>query len=165
MRIFITFLTATTYLTPVTEVPTEPMIFPLSGLDASAVLREYQAPLLPYGAGHRGIDLPASLGSPVLAPLDGIVSFAGTVGLRQVVSITSDSDLIASMEPVCSDLPVGTPVAQGDPVGTVCSPDQNYTQHCSETCLHFGTRNSKGYFSPLAILGGLGESRLVPTEN
>src|SRR5689334_20246084 len=49
------------------------------------VARAYLAPPTPYGAGHRGIDIGAAEGSPVLAPDDGVVHFAGVVVDRPVL--------------------------------------------------------------------------------
>jgi hypothetical protein len=66
------------------------------------------------------------------------------------------------MEPVCSDLVEETEVLLGEVIGQVCEPDASYQWHCESTCVHFGTRNSEGYFSPLVLLGELAPSRLVP---
>jgi septal ring factor EnvC (AmiA/AmiB activator) len=114
-----------------------------------------------YGEGHRGIDLATQVGEPVLSPADGEISFVGKVGYRNVISVRFGNSLTASMEPVCSDLVEGTFVLMGEEIGLVCEPDPEYIWHCSETCLHFGTRSEAGYFSPLALIGGLSPSRLV----
>ena len=138
-----------------------PLTMPLALLQPQDTLNHYLAPMTEYGEGHRGIDLPVLLGDPVLSPATGQISFSGKVGYRNVVSIQFGNSLTASVEPVCSDLPEGTNVVMGETIGTVCEPDIEYLWHCTETCLHFGTRTEAGYFSPLAMIGGLGPSKLV----
>jgi hypothetical protein len=139
----------------------EPMILPINGLIPQDVINQFEAPLRQFGSGHRGIDLPAALGTEVLAPVIGLISFSGTVGYRESVTITA-GDIRYSMEPVCSDLVEGTEVHLGEVIGHVCEPDASYQWHCESACLHFGTRNSEGYFSPLFLFGELAPSRLVP---
>jgi murein DD-endopeptidase MepM/ murein hydrolase activator NlpD len=141
------------------DIPETTLILPILG---STVLSQYEAPLTRYGSGHRGIDLVAEIGAEVLAPASGELSFAGVVGYRSTVTINFANSMSASMEPVCSAIAEGSYVLQGEAIGTVCEPDLNYHWHCAVTCLHFGTRTVEGYFSPLAIIGGLPFSRLVP---
>jgi hypothetical protein len=140
----------------------EPMVLPITGLTASDLINQYQSPLTEYGAGHRGIDLPATMGSEVISPVSGEISFSGQVGYRDSISIKFSGTMWASLEPVCSDMAEGTLVSAGEPIGTVCQTNPNYQWHCEITCIHFGTRTEDGYFSPLALIGGLPVSRLVP---
>jgi hypothetical protein len=140
----------------------EPMVLPITGLTASDLINQYQSPLTEYGAGHRGIDLPATMGSEVIPPVSGEISFSGQVGYRDSISIKFAGTMWASLEPVCSDMSEGTLVSAGEPIGTVCQTNPNYQWHCEITCIHFGTRTENGYFSPLALIGGLPVSRLVP---
>jgi hypothetical protein len=140
----------------------EPMVLPITGLTASDLINQYQSPLTDYGAGHRGIDLPATMGSEVISPVSGEISFSGQVGYRDSISIKFSGTMWASLEPVCSDMAEGTLVSAGEPIGTVCQTNPNYQWHCEITCIHFGTRTEDGYFSPLALIGGLPVSRLVP---
>jgi hypothetical protein len=140
----------------------EPMVLPITGLTASDLINQYQSPLTEYGAGHRGVDLPATMGSEVISPVSGEISFSGQVGYRDSISIKFAGTMWASLEPVCSDMAEGTLVSAGEPIGTVCQTNPNYQWHCEITCIHFGTRTENGYFSPLALIGGLPVSRLVP---
>jgi len=140
----------------------EPMVLPITGLTASDVINQYESPLTEYGAGHRGIDLPATVGNVVTSPVSGEISFSGQVGYRDSISIKFAGTMWASLEPVCSDMVEGTLVSAGEPIGTVCQTNPNYQWHCEITCIHFGTRTEDGYFSPLALIGGLPVSRLVP---
>ena len=156
-----------TILFPLGLVPSQamtqelPLTMPLALLQPQDTLNHYVAPMTEYGEGHRGIDLPVLIGDPVLSPATGQISFSGKVGYRNVVSIQFGNSLTASIEPVCSDLLEGSNVVMGEEIGTVCDPDIEYLWHCEQTCLHFGTRSAAGYFSPLALIGGLSPSKLV----
>jgi len=125
----------------------------------SHLVHGFRAPLTPFGAGHRGIDLITRNDAVVAAPADGTVSFAGLVALKPVVSLTSPSGLIYSLEPACSQVALGALVLAGQRLGLVCS--AGYPSHCNpEVCLHFSARNSAGYLSPQYLLGQLAPSRL-----
>jgi hypothetical protein len=137
------------------------LALPLAMLTPADTLNHYLAPMTEYRAGHRGIDLPAIIGDPVLSPATGEISFVGKVGYRNVVSVKFGSSLTASIEPVCSEMLEGTPVTIGEDIGFLCEPDPEYVWHCIETCMHFGTRSEAGYFSPLTLIGGLSPSKLV----
>lgn len=121
------------------------------------IARPYIAPESRYAAGHRGIDIIAPAGV-VYAPADGVVRFAGTVVDRPVLSIEHPGGVITSYEPVVSPLNAGDPVARGDAVGAVIA------GHCTTPCLHFGVRVAGEYASPLAWLGGIERSVLLPTR-
>ncbi len=140
----------------------EAIDLPIEGLVSSDVINQYLGPETPYSAGHRGIDLPAELGTPIVSPASGTVSFVGKVGYRNLISIEFGASNTASLEPVCSELAEGMTVAIGEPIGLLCDAAPEYEWHCPSYCLHFGTRNEQGYFSPLALIGGLAPSRLVP---
>lgn len=122
------------------------------------IVRPYLAPPTPYGAGHRGIDVAAAAGTPVRAPDDGIVHFAGVVVDRPVLSIEHATGLLSSMEPVTSTLHVGDVVHRGDVVGVL------EAGHCAESCLHLGARLDGEYVSPLRFLGGVPPAVLYPTR-
>lgn len=149
-------------LSPTQAMSQEPTLaMPLAMMELQDTLNHYIAPMTEYGEGHRGIDLPAQIGGQVLSPASGQISFSGKVGYRNVVSIRFGNSFTASLEPVCSDLVEGTQVLMGETIGIVCEPDLEYLWHCEQTCLHFGTRSDAGYFSPLALIGGLSPSKLV----
>ena len=120
--------------------------------------RAFLAPASPYAAGHRGIDLAAAAQQPVLAPRDGVVSFAGLVVDRPVLSITQPGDVIVTVEPVDAVVAVGDRVHAGQTIGTVGSGG-----HCPPGCLHLGVRLHGSYVSPLLYLGELPRAVLLPT--
>ena len=119
--------------------------------------RSFQAPPGPYGAGHRGIDVGARPGSAVRAPADGVVSFAGVVVDRPVLSIQHSDGLLSSIEPVTAVVAEGDRVSAGQVVGVVAT-----GAHCSDRCVHFGVRRHGQYISPLLFLGGLAPAVLLP---
>ena len=122
------------------------------------VIAPFIAPVTPYAAGHRGIDLAAQTGDTVLAPHDGVVSFAGVVVDRPVLSITQAGDLITTVEPVLALVAVGDRVQAGQLIGTVATGG-----HCPPRCLHLGVRLHGRYVSPLLYLSGLQRAVLLPT--
>ncbi|TFC77467.1 M23 family metallopeptidase [Cryobacterium sp. TMS1-20-1] len=121
------------------------------------VIAPFIAPVTPYAAGHRGIDLTAQAGDAVLAPHDGVVSFAGVVVDRPVLSITQVGDLITTVEPVLALVAEGDRVQAGQQIGTVATGG-----HCPPGCLHLGVRLHGNYVSPLLYLGCLQRAVLLP---
>ncbi len=122
------------------------------------IVRPFIAPPTPYSAGHRGIDIGTAPETPVVAPADGIVHFAGVVVDRPVLSLRHAGGLISSFEPVTSELVEGADVTRGSVIGALAA------GHCSTPCLHFGVRLHGEYVSPLNYLGGIPPSVLLPTR-
>ena len=98
-------------------------------------------------SGHWGVDLAASVGSPVRAAAEGTVSFSGTVvgnltvtiqhggGLRTSYSYLTDTKVVA-----------GQRVLRGETIGT------SGLGH-GEPLLHFSTRIADRYVDPARLLG------------
>lgn len=120
-------------------------------------VRAFEAPASPYATGHRGVDLAAGAGTPVRSPADGVVSFAGVVVDRPVLSIQHDDGLVSSIEPVSASVRAGERVRAGQLVGVVAT-----GAHCSARCLHLGVRRHGQYISPLLVLDGLARAVLLP---
>ncbi len=124
------------------------------------VTSAYRAPANNWLPGHRGVDLAAAPGEPVLAPTAGVVSFAGTVVDRQVVSIrlserVRSSVAVVSLEPVAAVVVKGQRVRSGQLVGY-----QSPGAHCQDRCVHLSLRLDGRYADPMALLAaGL---RLLP---
>ncbi len=125
-----------------------------------AALRTFDPPDKPWLSGHRGVDLgPAFDGAPVTAPSDGVVTFAGVVVDRPVLTIDHGGGLRSSFEPVTSDLKPGDTVRKGQAVGSLAP------GHCSATaCLHWGVRRGEDYANPLGFVEDLRPSILLPLE-
>ncbi|MFC6355256.1 M23 family metallopeptidase [Luethyella okanaganae] len=123
------------------------------------IVRPFEAPETLYSAGHRGIDLPATAGTAVFAPADGVVFFAGTVVDRPVLSLSHPGELLSSYEPLDASVREGERVVAGQQIGVVASGG-----HCADGCLHFGVRLRGRYVSPLLYLGGVPRAILLPMD-
>ncbi|OOB90481.1 hypothetical protein B0T42_11265 [Rathayibacter sp. VKM Ac-2630] len=141
-----------------------PTVVPPGSLWASpvpgfTVVEPWRAPEHRYAAGHRGIDLEATAGAPVLAVTGGTVSFAGRVVDRGVVSIEHADGLVSSVEPVEATVSAGAVVAPGDVIGTVGGGG-----HCDGRCVHLGVREDGEYVSPMRYFGGIPRAVLLPLD-
>lgn len=130
------------------------------------VAQPFDPPDKPWLSGHRGADLkPAAGRTPgqanleVLSPADGVVTFAGIVVDRKVITIDHGGGLRSSFEPVASPLHQGDSVAKGQVIGTI----EDAGSHCGSTgCLHWGVRRGDDYVNPLAFVQDLRPSILLP---
>ncbi|MDM7832702.1 M23 family metallopeptidase [Cellulomonas edaphi] len=126
------------------------------------VVRAFEPPPAPWVAGHRGVDLAAVVGADVLAPGDGVVTFAGRVAGRPLVSIAHPGGLRSSVEPVAPDVAAGDRVRVGEAIGSLAP----RAWHCVAACLHWGVRSGRGspprYVDPMALLGRAGPIVLLP---
>ncbi|MEV5976825.1 M23 family metallopeptidase [Streptomyces sp. NPDC052114] len=130
------------------------------------VVRAWDPPATPYGAGHRGVDLAAPPGTPVRAVATGRVAFAGQVAGRGVISLeltgTGTPPLRTTYEPVRATVEKGDEVTAGETVGVLQAP----TGHCPMSCLHWGLLRARTYLDPLTLLPPRllrgGPSRLLP---
>ncbi len=99
------------------------------------------APVGDYG-GHWGVDVEAAEGDPVVAPLDGVVSFAGTVVGVRTVTIRS-GDFRVSLSYLASvEVEAGAEVQRGDVVGTAGT-------FKGVAGLHIGLRRGHEYVDPV----------------
>jgi murein DD-endopeptidase MepM/ murein hydrolase activator NlpD len=123
----------------------QPYLRPVRG----AILRHYEPPPTPYAAGHRGIDMEAAAGTPVLAANDGVVAFAGPVGGRLFVSI-DHADGIRTTYSFLSAILVkkGQIVNRGEQVAYSGTGDGSSPQ----PHLHFGARTGGDYIDPEPLL-------------
>jgi murein DD-endopeptidase MepM/ murein hydrolase activator NlpD len=113
------------------------------------VLRPFGAPDNPFGPGHRGVDLDATLGEPVRAARGGTVIFAGLVAGKGVVSVQHDDGLRTTYEPLAPTVHTGAAVAMGDVLGTLAAGHPG----CPSPCLHWGVRRDRlEYLDPLILL-------------
>ena len=127
------------------------------------LVRQYLQPASDYSSGHRGVDYEIEPGEPLFASADGVISVARVIVNRGVLAIRHGAGLVTELEPACSNLEVGTSVRKGEEIGWVCAAGESYSQHCpDDLCVHFSLRSEGKYLSPLALIGGLNPSRLLP---
>ncbi|MHA7210655.1 M23 family metallopeptidase [Arthrobacter sp. MDT1-65] len=132
---------------------------------APAVLRPFEKPAQRWLRGHRGVDLAAAAAGrapAVLSPDDGVVSFAGTVVDRGVLSIDHGEGRISSFEPVTTQLVRGQRVGRGEVVATLEARGDGPPGHCPATCLHWGVRVDGEYVDPLSFVLDRRPSVLLP---
>lgn len=111
------------------------------------VVRAFDPPAQRWLSGHRGVDLRADPGQPVLSPADGTVTFSGTVVHRQVITVQDAAGRRHSFEPVTAGLPAGSVVRRGDRLALVAP------GHCAAVgCVHWGVRAGQTYLNPLHLL-------------
>lgn len=109
--------------------------------------RGFAPPSQPWLAGHRGVDLRGSPGTPVRAAAAGRVGFAGEVAGKPVVTVIHGG-LRTTYEPVRAVVRQGQVVAAGQQIGVLepghaCGVDD---------CLHWGLRRGDTYLDPLLLL-------------
>ncbi len=113
------------------------------------VVGAFDPPDVAWAAGHRGVDLAAPAGTVVVAPVDGVVTFAEVLAGRPVL-VVSHGEVRTTYEPVESLLPVGAAVSRGQPIGRLVA-----GHACAAAaCLHWGLKRDETYLNPLSLLGG-----------
>lgn len=127
-------------------------VWPIPG----AVVRGYDPPEVRWAVGHRGVDLAGTADAPVVAPVGGVVSFAGVVAGKPVVVVTHGAER-TTLEPMVASVAVGQPVAAGEVVGRLMPGHQPCP---AEACLHWGLKRGEEYRDPLSLLGT--PHRLLP---
>jgi murein DD-endopeptidase MepM/ murein hydrolase activator NlpD len=124
----------------------EPYAWPVVG----PVLRGFEPPDSPFGAGHRGIDIGVPYGTPVRASATGTVAFAGWVAGSRFVSV-DHPDGIRTTYSFLSAISVarGDAVGRGVPIGATGHGHSGVDR----PHLHFGARRGDTYLDPLVLLG------------
>jgi murein DD-endopeptidase MepM/ murein hydrolase activator NlpD len=122
------------------------------------VIRGFDPPASPFGSGHRGIDIAVAVGSPVVAPAPGKVTFAGPVGGRLFLTI----DHGGGLESTYSWLDALT-ARRGDTVSRGQVIGRSGTGHRGAPVphLHFGVRSLDVYVNPLDYLGPIEVWRFI----
>lgn len=126
-------------------------VWPVSG----DVITPYRNGTDPYATGqHRGIDIAAPVGTPVVAAAGGDVRFAGTAGSSGLtISIRTGDGYDTSYLHLSSlDVRAGAHVSGGDRIGAVGTTG---VRSATAPHLHFGVRDAgtrHDYHDPLAFL-------------
>jgi hypothetical protein len=126
-------------------------VWPVSG----EVITPYRNGTDPYANGqHRGIDIAAAVGTPIVAAASGEVRFAGTAGSSGLTISIRTGDGYDTSYLHLSSLAVraGAHVSSGDRIGAVGTTG---TRSATAPHLHFGVRDAgtrHDYSDPLAFL-------------
>ena len=115
----------------------------------------------PYAGGmHRGIDIAAHAGTPVVSARSGTVTYAGALGTAGNVVAVRDARYVTSYLHLASvSVSRGERIGMGSPVGVVGITGR---RSVSEPHLHFGVRLADRYVDPLSLLPGFESKRPVP---
>ena len=138
-------------------VATSGWAWPLAG--QPVVDRPFTPPQTSYGAGHRGVDLRAPVGTPVLAAGAGTVTYVGLLAGRGVVTVSHAGGLRTTYEPVAGTVRRGQVVLLGTRIGTVTVGHPSC--RLGTTCLHWGLLRGSTYLDPLSLVGAT-RLRLLP---
>jgi murein DD-endopeptidase MepM/ murein hydrolase activator NlpD len=126
------------------------------------VIGAFEPPETPFGAGHRGIDIAAPLGTLVVAPDAGVVAFAGKVGGELFVTLDHGAGVTSTYSWISAAL-----VRKGDAVARGATIARTGRGHpgAATPHLHFGVRRDGAYLDPMAFLAPVSVSgfiRLAP---
>lgn len=133
--------------------------WPLAGVPP--VIKTFDPPAQRWLPGHRGIDLAGVAGEAVLAVEAGVVSYSGTIAGVGVISVTHESGLRSTYQPVVDPLGRGDRVGRGQRIAVL---DTTGTHCVLHDCLHLGAvRGRDDYVDPLPLLLGA-ELTLLPIE-
>jgi murein DD-endopeptidase MepM/ murein hydrolase activator NlpD len=122
------------------------------------VIRGFDPPEDPFGAGHRGIDIAAPVGTAIVAPASGTVAFAGRVGGHLFVTLDHGGELTSTYSWVAStSVRKGDTISAGQPFALIG------TGHPGSAVphVHFGVRLAGAYQDPLEYLAALGVVDLI----
>jgi murein DD-endopeptidase MepM/ murein hydrolase activator NlpD len=144
--------------------PAAPVVYRPPLAAPVTVVREFDAPPRPWLAGHRGVDLAAVEGDRVLAPARGVVTFAGRVVDRGVVTVEHPDGRRSSLEPVAASVAAGHVVEAGDEIGEVTGRAHAGPDGTGADAVHWGVREGDVYLDPWALLPGLGPVVLLPVD-
>ena len=113
------------------------------------VIRGFDPPNQPYGAGHRGIDIGAEPGTSVRAAQEGVVAFAGPIGESLFVSV-DHADGVRTTYSWLSSVAVG----RGEKVegGAILGTTGGGHPGVEPPHLHFGARIGDNYIDPMTLL-------------
>src|SRR3954464_6732547 len=131
-----------------------PWIRPVAG----RVVRPFVAPKARYGAGHRGADLVAPPGTPVLAARAGRVAFAGPVAGTLHVVVEHAGGLKTSVSFLATvAVRVGQTVMPGAVLGTAGGTGPEH----AVGVVHFGLRVQGEYVDPMRLFVELDLTKAV----
>jgi murein DD-endopeptidase MepM/ murein hydrolase activator NlpD len=126
--------------------PSTGWTWPLAGVPT--VMSPFSPGPYRWSAGHRGVDVAGSAGETVTAAGPGVVSFAGRVAGRGVVSVQHPGGLRTTYEPVQPRVRTGAPLSLGTAIGVL----EAAGSHCMRVCLHWGLLRGERYLDPLSLL-------------
>ncbi|WP_246858051.1 MULTISPECIES: M23 family metallopeptidase [unclassified Corynebacterium] len=131
--------------------------------DPGKITHGFDPPKKKWLAGHRGVDLAATVGQDIYAAQDGVIAFVGIVAGTPVLSIDHNDGIRTTYQPIDvtnPDISQGTVIQAGQVIGKLSPVGISHGQG-----LHWGARTGKDtYINPLSLLGAP-VIRLKPLSN
>ena len=107
------------------------------------IIDPWRPPTTPYGPGNRGIDIGTAPGAVVVAPADGVVTFAGLVGDARFVVVESPDGIRITIGFLAAvRVRSGQMVRRGQVIGR------------AGTSVHVGARVGDDYLDPTPLFSG-----------
>ena len=152
---------------PPPAAPDPPPVPPLWMPVAGAVVRGFDTRAGPFGPGHRGIDIAASVGELVRSPTAGRVVFAGRVAGTNWVSLLVAPGVLVTLGPLLDPATTADRVRLRTPVGRVGPghpppPVGRAGSGREGATLHLSVRVDGVYVDPFAYLVDRPRPRLAP---
>jgi Membrane-bound metallopeptidase len=123
------------------------------------VVRGFDPPDSPYGSGHRGIDIGVPVGTVVVAPAPGTVTFAGMVAGFLYVTIAHGGGVSSTYSWLLSvRVHEGDVVARGEPIGKT---GFAHPGEATSSSLHMGVKLDDVYVNPLDYLLALDLTQMI----
>lgn len=122
------------------------MVMPVAD---APITNAFDRPATRWSSGHRGVDIASSLGTPLIAPDDGVIAFSGTVAGKSVVSIAHDDGLTSTFEPATSEMEIGEHVGRSRRFGFIA---EGLSDHCLDICVHWGVMDASGEYLDPSLL-------------
>ena len=143
-----------TAATAITLASTGSWVWPVTG----PVIQGFDPPETPYGSGHRGIDIAVAIGTTVVAPETGVVTFAGKVGGYLFVTIDHGGGLESTYSWLSATIVrKNDVVARGQPIA---HSGQGHPGS-SVPHVHLGVRLGDAYVDPMSYLGPMSVSGMI----
>lgn len=125
------------------------------------VARGFEAPATAFGPGHRGVDLAARPGDPVVAVADGRVVHAGAVAGTTWVSVDHTDGIRTAYGPLTAlAVARGDEVSAGGELGRLAPGGHGHRD--VDEGLHFSARRDGVHFDPLALFAPARPSLVGP---
>lgn len=142
--------TALLFAGPAPEAATAPSRVAYQWPVSGPVVRAFDPPGVPWGSGHRGVDLVVEADQVVRPMAAGVVRWSGIIAGARWVTVQHADGIMTSYGPLAGEVvPTGRQLGPDDPVGTARGDAHGRDGH-----LHVGARRDGRYIDPASLIAG-----------